>query len=229
MEKKKTARKFENIIYDPKQLNSEESYLVIRETPNQNQSNEQQIFLCKEGFVSTLLVPTPQYNQESSVGTGRIKTEYELHQHDSNNGLDFLPLEKTDFVNPLVLFILHEKDVPANKRLLVPPQLTELFLLQNPPSFNRMRKRFCSHDSQIFPQRDYLLFAFDALKTKYLPIEIKEDRIRIFTDKISSLDKITEYREMVILVKRFFKFYFDVDITGVRSEIIEDSLSHDGI
>ena len=34
---------------------------------------------------------------------------------------------------------------------------------------------------------------------------------------------------MVILVKRFFKFYFDVDITGVRSEIIEESLSHDGI
>ena len=185
------------------------------------------VYMQTNGSISTLLVPTNQYNIECDEEQfnktfskfGSQISEYELHRRDSNNGLDFLPLHKKDFIDPIYFEILCEFEIPTNKRWkLREGCLYTFFLLEDQSSQELLSNEFPKQHID----RRYFLYPFETLKTKYLPIAWKEDRLTIQADLITTLEQKKEFREMLVLLKRFFKFHFDADI--LRMEVEEKLL-----
>jgi hypothetical protein len=185
------------------------------------------VYILTNGSISTLLVPTNLYNIDCDEEEfnkifskfGSNISEYELHKHDSNNGLDFLPLNKKDFTDPIYFDILCEFEIPMNKRWTQKEGcLYTLLLLEEESSHEMLTNYFSNQDID----RRYFLYPFETLKTKYLPIAWKEDRITIQADPITTLDQKKEFREMLVLLKRFLKFHCDADI--LRMEVEEKLL-----
>ena len=201
--------------------------VIVNQKPVYEETEGYRVYTLKNGYLSTLEIPTNQYNifrdeeefDEIFSKYGSELSEYDLHRHDSKNGLDFLPLNKNDFTDPIYLDILREYEIPTNKRWKQREgSLYTFFLLEDESSQELLANEF----SKMTLYRRYILFPFETLKTKYLPIELKENSFTIQADAITTLEQKNEFREMLVLVKRYFKFHFDADI--LRMEVEEKLL-----
>ena len=208
------GKKKVNLKYEPEyneRFDEKELYLINRE-------EGRRIFICIQGFLSRLLVPVSAYqeadpfDEQPLIPPATPKTEEDLYLFDSCFSLS-KNLKPDDFQQPIHLFFAQVSQVPFERRNSKWAVKHSIKLIVEHTFTKNKLERLCR-------EFDYIVMPFQHLTTRYIPFEYCDGIFIFFTSEIFSLEEIEEHKAFMILLKRYFKWFFDADFETYDAEDI---------